>query len=512
MVIFWAITPLQSGIFPTVQQTISRPAAVHSIYPLLPVEEHASKLDLGFVSSAYGITWLEGPLPEFTTREYALEPFYLDSEPTASTGNDTWTLPTMSYTTELDCTTAHVSVGRDGRYVYANDKGCSVTGIGFQGPQLGGHLFQYVGYQDGAQTDYALSITGNCSKASFHDFLAVWAAEDMGPSGKLETLEPTALFCETRYYSQSVNASVSSSNLSVIRTTPTGPKLILPEDQFNSTTFEYFLNVGVSPLSDDKDFPDSSTLDLYPRLNDSGLEWPLNPMVAFAMGLQGATIDQYSNPEILHQAFESAHKLLFALAIHELRGPAANNFPIAAGTLESSVKTIVVIRIFAIIVEALLGLVALGSSILIFLYWRRPSNLCKDPASISDVLEIAASSRSNLEDFQAIGNAGTSILEGRMTGKHYRMAISQARENTEPEPMLVRVLVENFDRGHSEHIQPREDIAGAEDAVLPYELSWCFGVPFITTLLASIILILILNVKIRESNGKCSYSLRISCQ
>ena len=511
MVIFWAITPLQSGIFATVPQTISTLVTALEAYPLIPAKDQASKLNAEFMSSAYGIIWLDGQLPDFTTREYALEAFSIDTDSMNLNRNDTWNLPTTSYSTELTCTVAQVSRGIGQSYFYSNGQGCNVTGIGFETPQPGHQLLAYVGYQDGPQTDYSLTQSGNCSKNNnFHAFLAVAAPEGIGLSGTIEVLHPTALFCETHYYTQSVNASISSSNLSVIASLPTGPRKILSDEQFNSSHFEYFLNVGANPSMDLSDWPNTDQIDLYPQLNDTRLDWPINPMVGFAMGLSGASMDRFLEPEVLHHAFEDVHKLMFALAIHQLRGPASKTSKVIVGTQETSLKTIVVIRTFAIVVEALLVVVALGASTLLFLYWNRQSNLTKDPASLADMLAIAPSTETTQDTFRRLEGFDTRALEQTLAGRHYAISIRNSGDGSTIEAISTAEVPQAATGGLADGGGNKKEIIDMNSTVLPYELSWYFGGAFIMTVLASIVLVATLNMRIQTSNGKL-YTRRRGC-
>lgn len=75
VLVFCAVTPLQSGIFTVASTTISHNVSVSSPARLLPPSLQAGVLDANLPNTAYGVTWLGQAPPPFTTRQFALAPF-----------------------------------------------------------------------------------------------------------------------------------------------------------------------------------------------------------------------------------------------------------------------------------------------------------------------------------------------------------------------------------------------------------------------------------------------------
>ena len=120
--------------------------------------------------------------------------------------------------------------------------------------------------------------------------------------------------------------------------------------------------------------------------------------VAFAVALSNATIQEYSQPDVRQASFNDAHKFSSVLAVNQLKGP-----PQVASSAQKAIaivnlQSIVVVRVFAILVEVILGLVSLCSFGLLAIA-RSRVHLLKDPASIEDVIKLLPTDLSTFASF-----------------------------------------------------------------------------------------------------------------
>ncbi len=111
-------------------------------------------------------------------------------------------------------------------------------------------------------------------------------------------------------------------------------------------------------------------------------------MVGFAVGASRLELADYLDAETLGNSFGKAHKLLFALAVRNLFTTDARIAGPRLGIVQGSTNAVVVIRDLAIIVEALLGLITVFALALMADLRIRRSQLRKDPASVTDLVDI----------------------------------------------------------------------------------------------------------------------------
>ena len=467
---------------------------------LLPIAMQASVLNTTFLTDGYGVLWLDEDLPSFVTREYALEPFELAQQDQSASVN--WIVPTTSYTTELTCTHAQ-NGSSDGVYVtFFDGKNCTYSGITFKNGVDDNYLLQYIGYKDDAYLDYALE-SPTCPQTAAHEFFLIWARLSDGMVAGTNSTNTIAAFCETHYYFQPVSATVASLNSSVLSTTPTGPREVLTADYFNSTHFESLINVGYNGSDGAREYPDEVVLNVFSVVRNMGLSWPFNNLVSYALGASQRSAGEYSDPQLLFEAFERAHKLLFALAIHHLK---ASPQPVSNGmtaVISAEVQSIFVVRVFAILVEGFLAVVIASCLVLLVLYWRRTCCLRGDPASIQDVMKLLPLEDNSLKDFMDLDATDASALGTAIKGKCYMLQSRSEDRSPFPKPYLRRADI-CLPCGNSiaNHEYLNKQNQPKVKAILPIEMSWYYGMPFLVVLSISIALLVMLYRMIKVSNGK----------
>ena len=506
MLVGWGITPLQSGIFATTRTTRTTTAHVHSINSLPPLTSQVDKLLTEFMYKTYGVLWLGEDIPAFTTRDVGLVPFTLE-DTSGANAKGKWTSQSIAYSTELTCAPAHISPQESTSIRFTDAASCFVD---FQISNTSGVYLQYAGYQYDPVSDISIlesDPSDICSRKWQHTFLAIWGLIDSGTASNI-----TAQFCEPRYYAQDVMATVWSSNLSVLDYQSIGPKKLLGPEQFNSTNFEYILNTGMSPLAGEHDITQGFGIEIQYQVRNDGLASQFNEMVAFALGATGFTVDQFKDPNIMHQAFEAAHKLIFALAVNQLMQSMPGNSSDSSGIVQSEVQAVVMVRPFALVVEVLLAIVALGTLSLYFYNFRRAINLKFDPATIADTMALRSSLGSALERFQDIGSCDTKRMRAALANTRYHLL-----ESPKANPQLLEVHEPHSERaeitGTVKRTQALNGPTSSDAAhitnphlILPIEMSWSFGLPFMTVLSLACLLLVIIRKQIISSGGTCAVS------
>lgn len=502
MLIFWAITPLQSAIFADDTRTLVHTLPVDSISPLLSLDEQHIRLDVDFMNDAYSILWLGKKLPPFTARDFALQPFGSRNLDLSNEDNVNWTASTLSYSTQLSCVPAKVTQQKDKTYTFSNEEDCTVSEISMLEPNhdRARYFFQYIGYYESTEVDWLLAQP-SCPKSASHNYLAIWRDNTMQTDVEIYS-NMTAMFCKPSYYVQEVNATVNLPDFTISAVSPTSPKTELRNDIFNITNFEYMIGTGASPVLIRRDYPNEVMLEQYPRLKDKSIMWPASNIVGFALGNPNITIDQYSDPAFLHEGFETAHKLLFAMAVRQLIGPSTKSRVELIGQQSSHLYTVVVIRPFAIVVETCLAVVASLALSLLYLSWQRTSNLYEDPASIFHVMSLL-SDKANSPDTLSNCDTATSIaLEKDLQGMRYRIPRPQQRGRQDPKLEFLAQSPKCRER-EAQH-KRFKDLDQCYQPVLPLELGPAVALPLISMLLAFMVVITVLYILTLQHNGMCS--------
>ena len=494
LLIFWVITPLQSGIFTTGTREVPHNVPVVAEAHLIPFAEQASALDNSFMIKAHGVLWLGTKLSNFTTSQYALQPFELPQFGPDLNINATWTAPTVSYWTELSCTPASEEL-KDGTYTFSDGNGCTVSNMGLE-TEMNHTIMEYIGWYDSISSDFALSQSQEtCPQASSHKFLSIWANSSM-VNGQPTPSNIASMFCTPSYYSQEVNATVILPDLEVQSISSLGPRTILSDDLFNSSAFEFMLATGVPPVTTNKDFPNVFPPQEEMRLANESLMAPITNMVGFALGNSSISVEDYSKPALMHTGYEAAHALLFALAINQMMMPQGVTAGESAGSINVQVNAIVVVRVFALLVEVGLGLVALCAIVLLAYTWGRVSNLGRDPASLADIMGYTTT-ENRLNALTNVGEATSSALEHILRGKRFRLVKTRDDGNRTSDVFLV----EDHGSVHASTVQEGGRIAHKPRIVKPFELSLPAGAVMLLLLSSTSVLFAILYHRIQSDNG-----------
>lgn len=384
MLIFWGVTPLVSSVFARSSIVIEKNATAATTASLLPLHDQSPSLNTDFMMTAYGITWLGQAMPAWVAGQGALEQFAVEGGQVSEFVNQTWTAETTMYGTSLICEMA-VTRNVSGGFSYSNEKGCTTTpgAINLNPSSQYGGL--YIGYYLDQHSDYSLSGCGCPSIENSHLFLALW-----GQSwNKHPEANVTAYFCKPTYWTQKVKATLTVPSMNVSEVSPLEGKLDLSDDTFNRSAFEYNIGTGAQPVSQRADISETTVvINQVANLAGLGFNYTTTNMVGFALGLSRLKPSEYTEPHNLVSSFENAHKLLHALAIRQLMKPDTRGVGARPSIVSGKAIAITVVRPLTIIVEIFLGLVVVLTLALLVSSRARPSQLYKDPASLTDIISM----------------------------------------------------------------------------------------------------------------------------
>ncbi|KAJ0381345.1 hypothetical protein COL26b_000016 [Colletotrichum chrysophilum] len=339
----------------------------------------------------------------------------------------------------------------------------------------------YLGYYSSPWSDYWLGMT--CSKESAGgQFLATWGHSLNFPDYKINL---TSLFCETNYYKQAVNATVSSVDYVPLEDSvvPLGPRERIEETEFNITAFERLISSGLSvsdvtPALQEKvvrDYPFEHLLEQHQQVADLGVMWPMTPMTGFAIGSHKnvTSLEFFRDEAVLGEAFNSTHKMLFNLALRRV----LDNVTVAGlseGNVDFILHGIIVSRLFSAIVESFLGLVGFFT---ILLWWhghRATSRLTMDPASLGSLISLCKNSPMLLERFAGKGALSEEALKQVFTDQRFKLFSVGLGGLFNEEPIAIEHPHE-----FQQSIMPRlnnESVYNFSNPIAPYEI------PFLITM------------------------------
>ncbi|KAK1965932.1 hypothetical protein LY78DRAFT_74994 [Colletotrichum sublineola] len=494
VMIFWLITPFQSAILGTGPVDVRRTTTVSIPELPRPASEQILPMDQSILNEGYAITWLNQTYPPYTTADYTLLPFTVDSgvEHTASTN---WTGSTTKFWTQLDCWPAQFAP-RGPYYDFLDGRGCNASDIvPYGGVPSSGQIYnmQYIGYHNSAWADYWLSQS--CSKAAQHQFLAIWA----------RVKDVSALFCETNYFKQQVNATVSSVTKKPLEDSvvPTGPRERLPSTEFNSSAFEHLLGAGVSSVELEvrRDYPFGHLLEQHHQVKHLNISWPSSPLVGFAIGqMNVTTLDSFHNNGFLGDGFNRTHKLLFSIALRRMLASTTSE-PLTRGVVDFEQYGIIVSRLFSAIVEGLLVLVGIFT---IMLWWhshKATSRLTIDPASLGSLMSLCQNSSVLLDKFAGKGCLPDDKLQEAFQDKRFQLFCGcQSRSGK----MTIKVVDtrEEFYESQRLSIEPDLELSvGHYSPVKPLALRREIGVVVILCMVGAVIALIYLKLQEQRLGG-----------
>ncbi|KFY51237.1 hypothetical protein V496_08896 [Pseudogymnoascus sp. VKM F-4515 (FW-2607)] len=482
MLVTWAIVPFQSAIFSRGTVTRTREVLMATTGSFIPLEEQTVALNSQFLNTAYGVSWLGQEVPPYTTKEYALQPFSPVTDDVTQSGNDTWSSSTLAYYTNLTCVPANMKPGKvNTTWIFDNGNGCATYDIDLRGASYAEVLVMYIPYFDDPHIDWAIQ-NPNCTADHSDNFLAIWGApQQIENTTFMKFGNISAQFCRPTYHVRHVTATVNATThavLNIAYSDVSDSDTPLLKTDFNTTNFEYIIGTGIAENQLSKpfagDLPDVSVIEQFPRLAEFNLPWPNNNMVGYGMAASSGQAKDLANPSEMHKAFESAHKLLFSVAVAAMttaENPTSNK---RMGLLIDQPGSIIFVRSFSIVVEVFLAIVGILTCVLWVVYQQRQTNMTHDPASISDIMSLVCSAKEPLQGFYDSGTLTTEQLGERLRGHRYRLnAYNKGGANEMRLESLLQGPTKNI--GNAAEFQASIDCPEQFQTVRPVELTMATG-------------------------------------
>ncbi|KAI1849540.1 hypothetical protein JX265_013605 [Neoarthrinium moseri] len=416
IIIFGAITPLQSSIFGARSTFLTQPTLLSSPSILVPIQEQASLLDASIIHQGFAITWLNQTYPSSMTSESAILPFYIVERPKFATSS-VWQGWTWQLRTDLKCQPVSFKKGNKTN-TFDSGRGCvvpaEVAGGGTRKSLMTIHYTSW--YNNAYLTGYMESPT--CSSDFKNQFiLTTYLNYTSG--------DPSAQFCEPVYYKKNITVAISGKTLKPDLSTvkEVGPDVELTEEEFNRTAFGFLLGNGLpaARVLDPREYPATAPIDQWyqvmQRYGDF-LSPSITNMVGFALGLGNYTAKQLEDPDTLVAAFSAAHKALFSIAISKLL---INSTEHQMGTSTFDVSGILVSRPISAAVEGLLALIA-GIAVLILIQCKKAQfKLSRDPNTLGRMMLIFRNHAAVLGQFSPLDQLSADGLRESIGWKRYRL-------------------------------------------------------------------------------------------
>ena len=496
VIIFWAISPLQSAILGVDVVSVTKPVTLANTSQLIPMADQRQRMGPEILSTGYAIQWLGQSYPPFMASDYALLPFYVENDPALTKLNTNWTATTTRYTTELECWPAQVfdsGPPTRGEYNFLNGQGCNTTVVPRSYTEYSMH---YIGYETSPWSDYwlggpACPPTSN----STHQFLAIWWKQ-YNDYGEVPDYEMTALFCQPYYFKQEVRATVRADTLEPIASSieELSDKKLLSGEEFNSTAFEFLLAHGIDENPVLRDRPFNNAIELNPQIEDTGLNMPVENMVGFAVAGNDRPTGDYSDPKVLQAAFADTHKYLFSVAVSTLLTNKTDALNVTA-TSTFSLTGIVASQPFCASVEALLVLAAAFTFLLLWLSHTSLCNLTANPSSISRLGDVFRNSPDLLSSFRKLDTASEKVLMQSFQGDQFRLIRSSGGN-------LGDMAIVKVNSGHPDSVTQNSRASGGHyDPVQPFVLNKGVGISFIAVLSGAVAGLAYMHWKIHIQTG-----------
>lgn len=510
VLIFLAITPLQSATIGTSEVLVTKPISIKMTSEMMDLATQTINLDPNVLNTGYAITWLNQTYPAFTTAKYALKPFQPEASSMTLQSAANWTGTTTKYWTDLNCWPAEIKrapVRALGTTSFFNGRSCNATGIVAHRELVGSapYMMRYIGYQNSAWADYCLAGP-NCSSDASNQFLATWGHFD----NATDEIQISATFCETSYFKQEVKASVTSQTFSPIDLSiePLSSPEPLTMSEFNISALEYLMQGGVASEKVPREYPFTHLVEHYPRLNYTGLAFPLSPMIGFALGGQNYTVPQYSDEKLMADAFHDAHQLIFALAIQHMY----TNSTTAKSTNQNSTDGhisfvkygVVVSRLYSAILEAFLLLVAVLVLMLAWTCYQSSMMLSEDPSSLGSLINVIKNSESLLEKFSGKGNLSDEQLVELLAHHTFQLSCG-CQDNSGTTKLQIISTTDSPKTGPSQETEvgkPLPGHSGHYSPIKPFALRKGSGAFFAACLCAAIVVLVCLKEQEKKLGGK----------
>ena len=309
--------------------------------------------------------------------------------------------------------------------------------------------------------------------------------------------DKTVLFCEPSYFIQSVNVAVTVPNMTVSNLKPLESPQHLSSTVFDISMFESIV-AGTSPgpngqqltaTAPKRDINETTNIDTT-QLTNRGVTDVFNHLIVFAVGSSQLAADAYLNASVLATSMDHAYQILFALALNSLLSPGTlepePTLTRITGEIRGDENAIVVVRSLALALEACLGVAALSTSLLLLVYWNRRSELQKDPASLSRVMEMI---QTDPELPMHIEKLGQTVGKPSVALKSGQLQVDRCGSG--------HMVISTYSKSST----PQFDIRTTNKSVLPFVMLNTVGLAFVGILITVLVIVVALHLCIRHLHG-----------
>ncbi|KAK7418111.1 hypothetical protein QQZ08_011366 [Neonectria magnoliae] len=464
----------------------------------------------------YTIDMYNQSYPKFTTSSYALLPFRLHDNLSASRTERNWTAETTKLWVDVDCSPAKVSEGKymnttlprvasdiegNERTTYIHfesmsytaqlDRGCSVEleldlSLRYWYPILG--TASPVDRPKRDQKPYAIDRNGlwNCPTSFDNSSLVVvyWATPlDMSLNASKE-MNITALQCDLSYHKQRVRATVESQNLQPIDMAI--QKLSKPKPlrhgEFNATS--YLKSVPgdgrVESTAENMDYKEGYT---------GGVVKYCDSFCTYITEARGYEKKLFSDADRLGRAAQLFYQQLFSLTV-STRLVKEKRPDQGSATSAVYMTNIMLSRLFAVLSEVLLLLAAAALGYLSFSLASSTCHLSQSPSSIADLIDIAHNSPEVVELLEPMDSASEKALAHSIGGVNLKLDLDHklaAKQTRAEQPHGPRGLK----TADPQHYKP----------IKPWILRRVTGSVLMVVLLAGIVVLAYFKAVERRENG-----------
>lgn len=474
--------------------------------------------------------WLNESLPAFMTRDFALAPFGPSENLSSISNTGNWTGHTIKYSVDIECEvpTTWISLGSP---IVNSTWGCQYQLPPFRHPTDDPgttKIFdtQYVGYfNDDGLADHYLS-DGSCPPTENNTFLIQWSKTppsiafntsiDFSSEEQYQRANVTTLFCRSYYYAQDVKATIHLPSKEVLGYQPISTTRPLPVNLFNTSNFEASMSMGHERFLTRTFFPTTSWPDQSVFLEDMPLNLGINvpKMTPFAIGASQLPLDAYLDPTILKLSYQSAYRLLFARQLTTVLS--SNLDPNAKTTGQWSYRTqsIILVPAFTYIVEALLGVVILFASVILYNSTVRRTRLHSNPASIAAIMSLVADDSIMINRLKGLDRASDEQLRLHIRNRRfklvpiqsaaslaYRIHLLDLRGDEDVATINDEILAANRQKTLISSKSDNDNSNHIVNGMQPLEFSLKMGLAFLITQIILLVLIAAVFVNISRNNG-----------
>ncbi len=462
----------------------------------------------------YGFAWLNESLPAFTSADYVVAPFAVNGGSRGTdTADETLSAATLLYETDLACEPANIIPTTPSQLAGGNEVYNITNSQGFN-MQIGQHTqgngaaynqttgsFQGYCHVDSPPPLNSSQITTDypCgSPNASYTFLAIWQNDQK--NGDDESKGLLAAFCKPTYYSQLAYVTVFQQNLSIKMIAPSGNRAVLDPLAFNHGLFE--------------DIVGGSKIDQAARVSTLGLGYEAYGTVPTVIGIGLARTamphSQLPQSNNFGEVIATAYRLMFSLAAQTQMSYNKATIPTSIGRGET-VDAVVMNRIFAIVIEVLLAILAAIAVLVLVLNAIRPNKLQSDPHSMAYSMALSSSGASQpllnslaMHEMATASQLDTAYRDLKFILKEGFQSPIRCISLLSDPPKQSAQDVQDVSKDPSEAPLPR--VAKPASVEL---LSLAFGIPFTIILAVLIVALAVLKFFSGKYNGKQLLSLEL---